>query len=75
MNKKILVAAAVVLSGAALSSCASSPSNQLSFNETNRVREQGACAELGLDPAGQAFGQCVADLDASLFYAFTGLDR
>lgn len=75
MNSKTLFAAAVIVSGAALSGCASSSSNQLSFNETNRMHEQSACAELGLDPAGAAFGQCVADLDASLFYAFTGMAR
>jgi hypothetical protein len=32
-------------------------------------REQLACAELGFDPAGGAFGSCVADLQAALFSA------
>src|SRR5579862_2599943 len=31
--------------------------------------EQNACAGLGLDPAGQAFAECVANLQASLFAA------
>ncbi len=32
-----------------------------------RRREQRACASLGLDPTGQGFDSCVADLSASLF--------
>jgi hypothetical protein len=31
-----------------------------------RHREQRACADIGFDPVGQGFGQCVADLDAEL---------
>jgi hypothetical protein len=37
--------------------------------ETKRRREEYSCAQLGLDPKSAAFGQCVADLDASLFQA------
>lgn len=37
--------------------------------DTKRRREQYACAQLGITPASSAFGQCVADLDASLFNA------
>ena len=32
-------------------------------------REETACAQLGLEPVGGAFAQCVASLDASLFAA------
>jgi hypothetical protein len=31
-----------------------------------RHREQRVCADIGFDPVGQGFGQCVADLDAEL---------
>jgi len=31
-----------------------------------REREQRACAEIGFDPVGRGFSQCVADLDAEL---------
>lgn len=37
--------------------------------DTKRRREEYSCAQLGLDPDSSAFGQCVADLDANLFYA------
>ena len=37
--------------------------------DTKRRREEYSCAQLGLDPNTAAFGQCVADLDASLFNA------
>jgi len=36
-----------------------------SFDEIRR-REQRACAEIGYDPAGAGFGECVADLATSL---------
>jgi hypothetical protein len=37
--------------------------------DTKRRREQYSCAQLGIDPASSAFGQCVAGLDADLFHA------
>ncbi len=37
--------------------------------DTKRRREEYSCAQLGLDPISSAFGQCVADLNASLFNA------
>ncbi len=37
--------------------------------DTKRRREQYACAQLGISPVSPTFGQCVADLDASLFNA------
>jgi hypothetical protein len=38
-------------------------------NHELRHREQLSCDRLGLDPSGDAFAKCVADLDAALFNA------
>ena len=70
MTKKIFIGAALFIVGLGASGCAS-PFGRPSFNEVQRQHEQSACAELGLDPGREAFGQCVADLDASLFFEST----
>jgi len=59
------------LTTASLAYDTNSPENTKGyFDVDNRVhwrREQYSCAQLGLTPGTGAFGQCVADLDASLF--------
>jgi hypothetical protein len=33
------------------------------------AQERRSCAEMGIDPGSDAFGQCVANLDATMFEA------
>ncbi len=40
-----------------------------SANTVQLAQEQHSCAALGIDPGTQAFGQCVGNLDASMFEA------
>ena len=40
-----------------------------SANTVRLAQERQACAEMGIDPGSQAFGQCVGNLDASMFEA------
>jgi hypothetical protein len=47
-----------------LAACAG-PSN----SQVQLAQEQHSCAALGLAPGSQAFGQCVGNLDASIFEA------
>jgi len=45
-----------------LAACAG-PSN----NTVQLAQERHTCAEMGIDPGSDAFGQCVANLDMSMF--------
>jgi hypothetical protein len=47
-----------------LAACAGPSNGQVQF-----AQEQHSCAALGLAPGSQAFGQCVGNLDASMFEA------
>jgi hypothetical protein len=40
-----------------------------SANTVQLAQEHHSCAELGIDPGSQAFGQCVANLDMTMFEA------
>ena len=40
-----------------------------SANTVQLAQERHTCAEMGIDPGSQAFGQCVGNLDASMFEA------
>ena len=40
-----------------------------SANTVQLAQERHSCAELGIDPGSEAFGQCVGNLDASMFEA------
>jgi hypothetical protein len=62
MNTVRIIAASGVL--LALAACAG-PSN----SQVQLAQEQHSCAALGIDPGSQAFGQCVGNLDASMFEA------
>ncbi len=58
---RIIPMAGLVLMTAA---CASPSANTVQL-----AQERHSCAELGLDPGSQAFGQCVGNLDATMFEA------
>jgi hypothetical protein len=38
-----------------------------SANTVQLAQEQHTCAQMGIDPGSQAFGQCVGNLDATMF--------
>jgi hypothetical protein len=38
-------------------------------NTVQLAQERHSCAELGIDPGSDAFGQCVASLDTTMFQA------
>jgi hypothetical protein len=38
-------------------------------NTVQLAQERQSCAELSIDPGSQAFGQCVGNLDATMFEA------
>ena len=40
-----------------------------SANTVQLAQERHTCAEMGIDPGSQAFGQCVGNLDATMFEA------
>jgi hypothetical protein len=40
-----------------------------SANTVQFAQERHSCAEMGLDPGSDAFGQCVANLDMTMFEA------
>jgi hypothetical protein len=40
-----------------------------SANTVQMAQERHTCAEMGIDPGSQAFGQCVGNLDATMFEA------
>jgi hypothetical protein len=45
-----------------LAACAGPSANQVQL-----AQEQHTCAQMGIDPGSQAFGQCVGNLDATMF--------
>jgi hypothetical protein len=40
-----------------------------SANTVQLAQERHTCAEMGIDPGSQAYGQCVGNLDATMFEA------
>ncbi|HEX4506233.1 MAG TPA: hypothetical protein VH722_10925 [Alphaproteobacteria bacterium] len=48
---------------AMLTACAGGPTN----GQVQLAQEQHTCAQMGIDPGSQAFGQCVGNLDATMF--------
>jgi hypothetical protein len=40
-----------------------------SANTVQLAQERHTCAEMGIDPGSQAFGQCVGNLDTTMFEA------
>ena len=40
-----------------------------SANTVQLAQEQHTCAQMGIDPGSQAYGQCVANLDMTMFEA------
>ena len=40
-----------------------------SANTVQMAQERHSCAQMGIDPGSDAFGQCVANLDMSMFEA------
>lgn len=40
-----------------------------SANTVQLAQERRTCAQMGIDPGSEAFGQCVGNLDASMFEA------
>ena len=47
-----------------LTACAGPSANTVQFAQERRT-----CAQMGVDPGSDAFGQCVASLDMSMFEA------
>ena len=45
-----------------LAACAGPTNSQVQL-----AQEQRTCAQMGIDPGSQAFGQCVGNLDATMF--------
>lgn len=45
-----------------LAACAGPTNSQVQL-----AQEQHTCAQMGIDPGSQAFGQCVGNLDATMF--------
>lgn len=58
---RIIPMSALLLLGAA---CASPGQQAIQL-----AQERHSCAELGIDPGSEAFGQCVGNLDATMFEA------
>jgi hypothetical protein len=48
----------------ATTACASQSPNSIQL-----AQERHSCAEMGIDPGSEAFGQCVANLDMTMFEA------
>jgi hypothetical protein len=55
----------IPLGGLALLAACAGPS----ANTVQLAQERHSCAELGIDPGSEAFGQCVANLDMTMFEA------
>jgi hypothetical protein len=60
LSRLVPVAGLVTLTAA----CASPSANTVQLTD-----ERHSCAEMGIDPGSQAFGQCVDNLDATMFEA------
>ena len=56
----------IPLGGLALLTACAGPS----ANTVRLAQERHSCAELGIDPGNDTFGQCVANLDATMFEAY-----
>lgn len=53
------------MAGLAMLTACSGPSN----SAVQLAQERRTCAQIGIDPGSEAFGQCVANLDMSMFEA------
>ena len=51
------------MAGLAMLAACAGPTN----SQVQLAQEQHSCAEMGIDPGSQAFGQCVGNLDATMF--------